>query len=663
MRKSLIYITIIAFFLILGSCKDILDIEPLDRVTSDYLFATPAGIKTLLATLYNKIPIEDFDFNPASGFNVHPGVGSGQPGDGGWSLASNTDEAIIYGPNGYSTSPATSLPDYWDYTSIRYVNQFLGNLTDLKAKGSLDDATYNQLFGESHFIRAYMYFTLAKRYGGVPLVSDVQVLPTGTDLSSVMVPRSTEKETWDFVMSECDLAIANLPVLRPSDGTYKATKWVALALKSRAALHAASVAKHWSKGALTGAAVDAKLVGGMTAADANAYYLLCINASKQIMDNPAFALYKPAPANPAEAAKNYQDMFESPSYSNPEMIYLKAYIDGSAASGQGHVTDYWFYPKQLCYQTVYMSSRWGTTLDLVDVFEDYTDNGVGASVPVKTRSDGNETDYRDPRSLTTLTMPFNYYDNQYDIFKNKDARLTASVLLPGSTFKGVLINMQGGMVKTGNIPVIYTDNSAVGPDGKTYYTYGTTNLSGYSAFGSLGTAQANYSSTGFALRKFLQETKGVTSLGLFGSTQSWVDMRLAEIYLNYAEAVVESGQGDATLAATCLNAIRKRAAHTDNIPLTINNVLKERRVELLFEDFRYWDLIRRRDFHTRFGAGTKRFSLIPLIDLRQNPPKYVFLRAYNYYDNAVNGLTFQPNRYYQSIPGVASNKLVQNPGY
>jgi hypothetical protein len=308
-----------------------------------------------------------------------------------------------------------------------------------------------------------------------------------------------------------------------------------------------------------------------------------------------------------------------------------------------------------------MSSRWGTTLDLVDVFEDYTDNGVGASVPVKTRSDGNETDYRDPRSLTTITMPFNYYDNQSDIFKNKDARLTASVLLPGSTFKGVLINMQGGMVKSDSKPVIYTDNSAVGPDGKTYYTYGTTNLSGFSAFGSLGTAQANYSSTGFALRKFLQETKGVTSLGLFGSTQSWVDMRLAEVYLNYAEAVAESGQGDATLAATCLNAIRKRAAHTDNIPLTINNVLKERRVELLFEDFRYWDLIRRRDFHTRFGAGTKRFSLIPLIDLRQNPPKYVFLRAYNYYDNAVNGLTFQPNRYYQQIPGVASNKLVQNP--
>jgi starch-binding outer membrane protein, SusD/RagB family len=660
MRKSLIYITVFVFLLIAGSCKDILEIQPLDRVSADYLLATPAGVKTLLATLYNKMPMEDFVFHPSNGFNQHPGGGGN--GDGGWSLASNTDEAIIYGPNGYTTSPATSLGDYWDYTSVRYVNLFLGNISALKAKGQIVDSVYNQYFGEAHFIRAYMYFEMARRYGGVPLISEAQTLPVSS-VTEVMVPRATEKETWDYIMSELDIAIANLPSYRPPDGVFRATKWVAWALKSRASLHAASVAKFWNKASLTGPAVDAKLVGGMTIADANNYYALCIEASKKIMDNPSFALYQPLPATKEEAAKNYQDMFETPAFTNKEIIYYKPYIDGSAASGQGHVTDFWFYPKQLCYQSLYMSSRWGTTLDIVDVFEDYTDNGVGASVPVRTRTDGNESTYVDPKTLTTMTTPFVYYDNQYDIFKNKDARLTASVLLPGSLFKGTLINMQGGMIKSDSKPVVYTDNTVVGPDGVTYYTYGSPSLSGYSAFGALGTAQANYSSTGFALRKFLQETKGVSSLAMYGSTQGWIDMRLAEIYLNYAEAVVESGQGDAALAATCLNAIRRRANHRDNIPLTTDNVLKERRVELIFEDFRYWDLMRRRDFHTRFGTNTKRFSLIPMIDLRVNPPKYVFLRAYNYYDNAVNGLQFLPRRYYQSIPGVASNKLIQNPEY
>jgi len=662
MRKSLIYITICASFLFLGACSDFLDLEPLDKVSKDYLFKTPAGVKTVLANLYNRMPMEDFVFHPQNGFNQHPGVGGN--GDGGWSLASNSDEAIIYGPNGYTSQPNNSIAEYWDYTSIRYVNKFLVNIVDLKASGSLDEASYNQMFGEAHFIRAYMYFTLAKRYGGVPIVDEEQGVPT--DIAEVLVPRSTEKETWDFVISELDLAIANLPPNRPGDAANRVTKWVALALKSRVTLHAASVAKFWNKAPLLGAAVDAKLVGGMTAADANAYYKLCIDASKQIMDNTAFELYKPVPTSKADAAKNYQDIFESASYSNKEVIYLKSYIDGSAFSGQGHMTDFWFYPKQLTYQTSYMSSRWGTTLDAVDVYEDYTDNGVGASAPIKTVTTGAENYIVANAGQLNKTAISGYsfisYDNQLDPFKDKDVRLTASVLLPGSTFKGTVINMQGGMIKSDGTPVIYTDGVATGLDGKTYYSYGSNNISGYSAFGALGTAQANYSSTGFALRKFLQDTKGVTNLGSFGSTQSWIDMRLAEIYLNYAEAVAESGQGDATLAATSLNAIRKRAAHTDNIPLTVDNVLKERRVELIFEDFRYWDLVRRRDFHTRFNQ-TRRFSLVPLLDLRQNPPKYVFVRAHNYFDNAANGQTFLPRRYYLSVPGLSVNKLIQNPEY
>ncbi len=664
MRKRLIYFTVFASLLLLGACEDFLDLEPLDRVSKEYLFETPAGVKTLMATLYNRLPIEDFVYRPGGGFNQHPGGGAGAS-DGGWSLASNSDEAIIYGPSGYSSSPTSGLAEYWDYTSVRYVNQFLVDIVNLKSSGQLDDATYNQLYGEAHFIRADIYFAMAKRYGGVPIIDEAQPLPAG-DISEVMVPRATEKATYDFVMAEFDLAIANLPEDRPADGSLRATKWVALAHKSRAALHAASIARFWDKAPLAGEAVDAKLVGGMTLADANNYYQQCIEASEQIIANPAFALYKPIPANREEAAKNYQDMFESPSYQNPEIIFMKSYIDGSSASGQGHVTDFWFYPKQAVYHTLYMSSRWGTTLDIVDVFEDYTDDGTGRSAPVITRTDNEDTYIADPKGLTNdqlAAIPLVYYDNQYEPFVNKDVRLHASVLLPGSTFKGMLINMQGGLIRPEGKPEIYTDATVVGPDSKTYYTYGSNNISGYSAFGALGTAQANYSSTGFALRKFLQDTKTVSNLGMYGSTQGWIDIRLAEIYLNYAEAVLESGLGDEGLAATYLNAIRKRAAHNDEIPLTIENVLKERRVELIFENHRYWDLIRRRDSHIRFGGQTRRRSLVPVIDLRQNPPKYAFLRVNNFYDEGNQGFSFQPRSYYMRIPGVATNQLIQNPEY
>jgi len=662
MRKGLLYITITAFLLGLGSCKDFLALEPLDKVSAEDLLATSAGVKTLMATLYNRMPMEDFSFNPASGFNQHPGVGSGGAGDGGWSLASNTDEAIIWGPNNYNSSPTSGITGNWDYTGIRYINRFLEIITQLKADNKLTEADYKQLNGEAHFLRAWTYYSMVQRYGGVPIIDVVQPLPS--DVSEVMVPRSTEKQTWDFVLAELDLAIADLPDQRPANGVYRATKWVALALKSRVALYAASVAKHWNKAPLTGPAVDAKLVGGMTTAEANAYYLACIEASKQIMDNTSFSLYQPDPANKAAAAKNYQDMFEFASFTNPELIYIKPYIDGASNSGQGHVTDFWFTPKQLCYHTLYMSSRWSTTLDIVDVFEDYTDDGTGASAKIKTRVDGDESYViPNPKSISGFN-PANYvhYPTQYGPFVDKDVRLSASVLLPGSTLKGTLINMQGGMVKPDGTYLVYTDgNVTVG--GVKYYTFGSDNISGYSAFGAHGTAQDNYSNTGFALRKYLQDTKTVTNLGLYGSTQPWVEMRLAEIYLNYAEAVAESGQGDATLAATCLNAIRKRAGHTDNILLTLDNVLKERRVELIFEGKRYWDLRRRREFHERFSGNTCRYSLIPMIDLTVTPPTYIFIRAQNYYDQRANGFEFVERSYYESIPGTAGTMLIQNPEY
>jgi hypothetical protein len=654
MRKSIIYISIFASFLFLDACQDFLNIQPLDKTSADVLFTSPNGAKTVLANIYQKMPVEDFNWVANRGFNQHSGGAFG-----GWHKAGMTDEAVLEGNNG--AQPGVALADYWDYTSIRQVNQFLETILSLKA--TMTDAVYNQFYGEAHFIRAYMYYQLVRRYGGVPIIDEVQKLSVTGDNDALFVPRSTEKETWDFVLSECDLAIANLPpTVSTADGIYRATKWAALALKSRAALHAASVAKYWDKAPLTGPAVDAKLVGGMTTTDANSYYLACINASKDIIDNSGKSLYKPNPASVAEAAKNYQDIFETPSMAWDEIIFMKAYIDGSITGQQGHDTDFWLYPQQCKFQNLYMAARFGASLDIVDVFEDYTDDGNGLSVPVKTRSDGVENNYTtDPRSFD-VNLPFIHYDNQYDIFKDKDARLMASVILPGSSFHGTLINMQGGLVETDGTPVVYTVNTALGLDGNTYYTYGSANESGYSAFGLLGTAAANYSSTGFALRKSLQDTKNVSTPALGGSTQPWVDFRLAEVYLNYAEAAIESGQGNAALAKTYLNAIRKRAFHSDEIAATVDNILKERQVECVFEGTRYWDLVRRRDFHLRFNA-TKRNSLVPILDLRLNPPKYLFLRATNFYDQAANGRTFDPSDYYQSIPGISTNNLIQNPGY
>lgn len=653
MRRKILYISIAAASLFLSACNSFLEIEPLDKVPASQLFSDISGVKVVLATLYNKMPMEDFSYNPGKMFNYHKDA-SGSFVDLGWSISTFTDESLL--SHGSGVGPVND--GYWDFGAVRQVNQFMETLPSV----TMDAAQRNRLRSEAHFIRAYIYFGLAKRYGGVPLITNTLEYVAGSDNANLFIPRSTEKATWDFILSECDSAIQYLPAtVTAQEGTYRATKWGAHALKSRAALFAASVAKYWNNAPLTGDAVDAKLVGGMTMADANVYYNLCLASSKEIIDNSGKQLYKATPANRSEAAKNYQDIFQNPAAADVEVILKKGYIDGSITRLQGHCTDVYFNPAQT--NLGYIAyGRFSPSLDLVDVYEDYTDDGTGKSAALVTRTDGVENDYVTSPTVMDVSKSYKMYANPSDIFTNKDARMAGSIIAPGSTWKGVSIIMQGGLIKKDGSKLIFTDGSEVGQDGKTYYTYGASSMTAYSGFRGMGVFDnANYSCTGFSLKKFLQEGKNVQGVQ-FSSTTDYIDFRLAEIYLNYAEAAIESGSGDAALAKTYLNALRRRAAHSDQIPATIANILKERRVELAFEGQRYWDLVRRREFHTLFN-GSKRKSLVPILDLRQATPQYIFVRAFNYYDQNAGGVTFTTKSYYKGIPGVATNKLVQNPQY
>lgn len=652
--KNKILACLFSITLLLGisSCTDLLELEPLDKTSAEDLLASTKGLKTLMATLYNSIPMEDFSFYPADGgFNKY-GWGGGLQST--FRLPMYTDEATASAGSG--VGPVVF--SYWPYSEIRQTNKFFESLE--KVKADLNETTYKQLKSEAHFIRAYIYFGLAKRYGGVPLIDKVLdgEYVAGSGNEGLYIPRSTEKETWNFILKELDLAIENMPVVSDAaEGKYRATKWAALALKSRVALHAASVAKYWNHAPLSGDAVSSNLAK-MDAADATVFYQQCIDASTQLIENGGFSLYKPHPADRTEAAKNFQNLFLT---SNEEIIFVKAYLDGTSVPNQGHSWDIYYNPSQTS-PGFHKWGRYSPTLDLADVFEDYSDNGKGESAKIVTRTDGNEDYiYTDPNRID-LSLPFKQYDDPMEPFLNKDARFQASIIFPGATWKNTKIVIQGGMIKSNGKVVAYATDSET-KNGVTYYTYGAEGAAEFSGFYKMGSSDdANYTCSGFLIRKYLQEGKTVMGVSN-SSTTPFIDFRLAEIFLNYAEAVAESGQGDAAKAKGYLNALRKRAGHQDEISLTLANVLKERKVELAFEGFRYWDLMRRREFHTLF-AGTRRTALVPMVDLRGDVPKYIFVRANNYYDEFANGRTFPAdNGYYQSIPGRNTNNLIENPGH
>ena len=663
MKKNILSIFSLCALMGLSGCNAFLELEPLDKVSPDQLLETEGGVKALLANIYTMIPMEDFNYRPNAGFNQRGYDGVNETTN----LAFLTDEAtrsdggVGIGYEGFN---------YWPYGDIRQVNIFMQNVEKAKEAGTISVADADRMTGEAHFARAYMYYGLVKRYGGVPLIDKVQ----DDDYAdggpgAVAVPRSTELDTWKFVLNECTLAAATLPDATSGSDLYRVTKWAAYALKSRVALHAASVAKYWNLAPLAGEAVTQKLVGGMTSADADAFYKECIEASKFLIENSGKSLYKPAPATVKEAASNFQALFLNDQ--NEEVIFSKAYLNGTTNTNQGHsYAQFNILPQVNPGALKY--GRFNPMLEIVDLFEDYTDDGTGKSAKIVTRTDGNEDAYipnfhnMNNASVvnTLMSVPFVKYNDLYEPFANKDARLLASVVVPSSSYAGTEIIIQGGFIKDNNSYVAYS-NESTQKNGTTYYALGAEGETMFSGFNNVNSGEdANWTATGFGVRKYMPEGESMSPDRL-SSTTSYIDMRLAEVYLNYAEAVVENGSGfgDKELAENYLNALRRRAEHTDRISLTLESVLKERRVEMAFEGKRFWDMNRRREFHTEFSNNRIRKALVPMLDLRGAEPKYVFARVNYFGDETRGGRTFQNINYYRGIPNIATNGLVQNPGH
>ena len=628
-RKILIIalISLISF----NSCNDdYLQLEPTDKVSANDLFSSAAGVKTFMAGLYYQMPIEDFNSTPDNGISWN----SSDANNNGHFPIIITDDACGSQRDDIDHGGHTSF--YWwneGYKLNRDINLLFSVIPDLDVTQEEKDA----LTGEAAFMRAFTYFALAKRYGGVPIITEIADV---NDSIAMFTKRSTEKETWDFVLANCDTAVM---FLGDGDGNRRrGTKWAALALKSRAALHAASVAKYWDRAPLSGDAKDAGLVG-MDASVANDYYAQCISASEEIIKNSPFTLYKASPASPEEAAENYREMFENPNRSFEEVIMLKGFTLEGVDLGSNQ--DNWGNPAQTAGAWPH-PGRFNPTIDFVDTYEDYSNPGQDA--PIITTEDGNYNNYDGYNKSRTYLE----FDSPLDIFANKDARLHATTILPGSMWKDTKIVIQGGYIKPNGQPVIES-KANIKVDGTTYYTYGGSTGKLYSGFDPAG---GNYTRSGFLFRKFL-DSQYVPKLGWNYSLTDWIEFRYAEVLLNYAEAVVESGAGDATLAAQGINDIRHRAAHTTDVSLTLENVMRERRVELAFENKRYWDLIRKREYHTKF-AQSNRHSLVPILDLRTM--KYIFVRKEIL---NTNPHTFMEAWYYKAIPGIGSNGLIQNPQY
>lgn len=560
--KKFLYILITGTFL-LSSCKDYFEPEVVNgvytrnEVTSEYSYS-----KQRVTSIYSDI---------LSGFTRIDGA----------MLSSATDESehtietsSIQNFNRGSWNQFLNPDDVWSsyYRGIRKVNQFLAssdsiNLDIYKYNPDKQDvylaylSEINRWKYEVRFLRAYFYFELVKRYGGVPL------LTTAINGGFDNIQRNSLEECIHFIVNECDSATKVLPAKYSSSEVGRATSIAALALKSRVLLYAASELysnSNWASGYAHTELIS--LTG-----DRKSRWRDAADAAKATIDA--------AIANGYALSSDYAAPFNSGSYNNSEVIFCRR----QGADNSFEIANY------------------PVGFDL----------GQGRTTPSQNLVDAYE--------MTNGKLPSDPESgfDQKNPYVNRDTRLQKTIIANNRVFKGRPVECwEGGL---DGHPVLHATK------------------------------------TGYYLKKYVNGALNVVNGE--SSDHNWIIFRLAEFYLNYAEALNEFDPGNINIKNS-IDIIRQRSGQP-GLPLNLTQdkmrqrIYHERQVELAFEEHRSWDL---RRWMTAVSELSK-----PLMGVSITKDLY---GNFNYTEIEVEKRVFLPKMYFYPIPQneiYTDKKLIQNP--
>lgn len=590
-----------------SSCVD-LDIAPKNIVTSETLLSSESGMDIYMARMYSNMPFEDFKYMAQWGLNYNGWLNA--TGIEGTGEAMNRD-GICHAFTGEDNA-------YWGqaFALLRDANFLIENLPVYE--NSFPKITYNHYLGEAYYVRATVFYAMARRFGGVPLVTRVIKYPESSD--KLEVPRSSEEDTWNQVLADYDMAASLMQSTSPKSGY--SNKYVALSFKAEAMLYAGSVAKYNETvtGRLTGLGekTGVRVIGfdeNSWQAASKKYFTEAYKAASEVIRNGGYSLYKKkwAAGDKEAQYQNMVDMFSD--LTSPENIYVKEYVYPTMT----HAYDAYCAP--FIFRSP-LASGVCPTADFIELFDGF-DRYPNGTLKVTTGTTNTEGNYL-------------MYSSPLDFYKNAEPRLRAYVIFPGDVFKGKEIEIRGG-VYTGDAPVkplfkdysynsaatLYQNLDAYTQKPKTLYlspregnNQEIVTLEDGSTMTAAGANGPFYDNgegclTGLYGRKWLNPDPSFTAKE-GNSAQPFILMRYAEVLLSAAEAAVElsiagvpspDGTDMLTVATKAINDIRERAGAKlltetlkgDNESRDI--VRKERRKELAFENKIKWDLRRWRVNH------------------------------------------------------------------
>lgn len=548
--------------LAMSSCKKF-ETEPDERTSETDVFdptdqagvqstAYLLGIYSFLPTGFNRI---DGDFLDAATDDA---------------VASSERSGVLLFTNGQLN--ATNYPDNsWSnsYTIIRRSNIFLKNLPVVPIA---DDIRKRQV-AEARFLRAFAYFEMLKRYGGIPLVGD-RVFSLDDDLN---LPRNTFAECVDYIAAECDAITTDLP----NGSTITAAEFgripseAALALKLRLYLYAASPL--FNGGGFESNA-QVKALTGYPTADASRWQRVISTAETLI----AKGYYK-LPAGTGQAV--YTSVFTTKI--NTDIILSKQSANSTVIENANA-------PVGFVAPTA-SNGRTSPTQNFLNAFPKLDGTAYTGATDVAAQ------------------------------YENRDPRLKAILFYNGVQWLNRAVQTyEGGLDKP---------NQAFKTQTKTSYY----------------------------LRKFMADFS--TSTTYSNQSHNFPYFRFAEVLLTYAEALNEVGRTED--AVKQINLVRARAGITAGTngrygiaagisQANLRELIKnDRRIELSFEEHRFYDL-------RRWKMDAALATTLTGLKITQNGT------ALNYAVQDIGKMVFQNKYYHMPIPYLEmtrNTKLVQNEGY
>jgi hypothetical protein len=592
MKKNIKFLCI-AFAALFISCESVLDKDPLDKIAETAVWTDENLADAYLTDVYSNVLFRELGDNTAR-IGMIGGLSDEMTNFAPWQEANAAiktpmNAETLYGPL-----------NYWKYNLMRKINTFIEEVE----KSEFDDAYKTPRLAEARWMRAYIYFEMVKRYGGIPLITYVQQFED--DPETIFVPRNTEQEVYDFIDAELTDIFDDLPESYNSE-LGRATKWAALALQSRSNLYAASIARF--------STVQLDGVVGIPSGLEMAYWQKSYDASKILIEEGPHSLYRKNP----DPVLNYRQLFIDEIEGHPEAIFTERY---DPDSDMGH--SFASLAVHADFATSW-NSNFRVYLNIVEKFE-FAD-GTSGAIP------------RSEYASKEWTMD--------ELFHNRDPRFKASILYNESTMGWKANNydsniayfherskVNGAWVKAGVLPngvPAKASNRSFEPRPKPMRQ-------------------------GFLLRKYLDESTG-SQLGWHESGEDFHIFRLGETYLNLAEAAYYLGYTGEALDA--INEIRDRAGMPDKLAIDEDVIRNERAVELVFEEHRFWDLRRWRIANEVLDG--KRMQGLKF-EYNYDTDKYII--GVKNSDPVVRD--FKPEHYYYplTLDKLSDNpKLVENPGY